>query len=98
MENSLYPRRRKYKLRLGINTVLARGRVVNVVRRREYSVCGDRSDGLPVGIFVVQSLQKLVEFRGIVVCRVFWLAWLRMLVHALISLVNEDVRISSYDG
>jgi hypothetical protein len=74
---------RRHRVRLEINTVLARGRGVPVLMRRKYRVCGDRSDGLPVGIFVVQSLQNLVEFRGIVVWRVFWLAWLRRMFHAL---------------
>ncbi len=51
---------------------------------------------MPVGIFVVQSLQHLVEFRGIVVWRVFWLAWLRMMFHALISPVKGDARPYAY--
>ena len=96
MEKSLWLWRRKHEVMLESNTVLAQGRVVHVARRREYRVCGGRSDGLPVGICVVQSLQNLVEFRGIVVWRVFWLAWLRRMFHALISPVKGDARPYAY--
>ncbi len=96
MEKSLWLWRRKHEVMRESNTVLAQGRVVNVTRRREYRVCGGRSDGLPVGIFVVQSLQNLVEFRGIVVWRVFWLAWLRRMFHALMSPVKGDARPYAY--
>ncbi len=58
----MVPERGNTRVKLGGDTVLARGRVVTVVRRMGHSLGGGRSDGLPVGICVVQSLQHLVEF------------------------------------
>ena len=60
--------RRRHRVRLGGSTDLASARVEGgaVLRRMEHSLGGGRSDGLPVGIFVVQSLQHLVEFCVVV--------------------------------
>ncbi len=83
-ENRLCLCRMRHRVKLGINTVLARGRVVNMARRRESSLRGERSDRRTVAVFVVQPLQPREKFRVADVWSVFWLAWLRRMFHALI--------------
>ncbi len=71
----------RHRVRLEINTPIALGRGVTVVRRLEESLGGERGDRLPVPVRVVEPLQHFVEFR-VIGCTLLF-AWLRMMFHAL---------------